>query len=239
MTASISSNLRMIISGVCERFVDDCVLELQGGAATVRLTQAPSTTASTRQAGRGNGGGGNGGGSGPARGVRRCGVGPSGESDRESDPALTGTTVWDGGVILSHVLTSSDMLSRHMSGAQWPSRCGRPHCVELGAGTGAVGLSLAACHMVASSTITDIPSMLPHIEANVKRNSDAIRTGPWLTCGPRHHHHRPAHHTSAPPPPPAVYVRPLRWGPPGEDIDSVEREAAAGQRVQREQVCTL
>ncbi|KAG1653004.1 hypothetical protein FOA52_007859 [Chlamydomonas sp. UWO 241] len=46
----------------------------------------------------------------------------------------------------------------------------------------------------------------------------------------------PAHHTSAPPPPPAVYVRPLRWGPPGEDIDSVEREAAAGQRVQREQL---
>ena len=87
---------------------------------------------------------------------------------------------WDGGVVLSQALTSTDWLTRHREGsAPWPSGSLLPHCLELGAGTGAVGLSLAACHMVASCTITDIPDMLPHLELNVRKNSRSILSGPF------------------------------------------------------------
>ena len=98
---------------------------------------------------------------------------------------------WDGGVVLSQALTATDWLQRHWGGnndrglsgcsgdgSTWPSGSALLHCLELGAGTGAVGLSLAACHLAASVTITDIPDMLPHIELNVRRNAAAVQAGP-------------------------------------------------------------
>ena len=64
---------------------------------------------------------------------------------------------------LSHFLTSTDALERHRRGAPWPSGSHLPNVLELGAGTGAVSLSLLATRRAASATITDLPDLLPHL----------------------------------------------------------------------------
>ena len=130
--------------GYNERFVDDCVLNLHGGEVVVRVAQAPSA----RQAAKAHGY----------------------KLDRESDPALTGTTVWDGAVVLSQYLTSTGALGGH----SYPSGKARPIALELGSGTGAVSLALLACGCVEHVTITDIPDVLPFIQLNAARNADAV-----------------------------------------------------------------
>jgi hypothetical protein len=40
-------------------------------------------------------------------------TGPGVKLDKDRDPALTGTTVWDGAVLLSHYLTETDTLLHH------------------------------------------------------------------------------------------------------------------------------
>eukprot|EP00879_Flechtneria_rotunda_P008788 GHRR01009204.1.p1 GENE.GHRR01009204.1~~GHRR01009204.1.p1 ORF type:complete len:287 (+),score=113.14 GHRR01009204.1:533-1393(+) len=139
--------------GYKERFVHDCLIHLNSGK-TVRLRQAPSANSNKRQ---------------------------QQQLDKQSDPALTGSTVWDGAVVLSQYLTSSGILPLgQQDGTKIVS-------LELGAGTGAVSLSLLAAGVVQKALITDIPDMLPHLQLNVHHN-DAVLD-----------------HTKA-------VVRPLRWG---------------------------
>lgn len=102
-----------------ERFVDNCVLELQGGSVKVHLSQAPSASC-TGMGGQARSGG--------AKGGKRA---VTTAAERDSDPALTGTTVWDGGVVLSQALTCTDWLQRHREGQPWPSGGARPHCLEV------------------------------------------------------------------------------------------------------------
>lgn len=56
--------------------------------------------------------------------------------------------------------------------------CNRPlpgfTCLELGAGTGAVSLSLLAAGTVDYALLTDIPDMLPHLQSNVQHNSSVL-----------------------------------------------------------------
>lgn len=87
--------------------------------------------------------------------------------DKNADPALTGCTVWDGAVVLSQHLTSSGCLSMLQSGS-------KPVSLELGAGTGAVSLSLLAAGVVQRAIVTDIPDMVPHLQANVHHNSRVV-----------------------------------------------------------------
>ena len=190
--------------GYRERFVEDCVLQLANGR-TVRLKQAPS--AKKQQTKKG-----------------------SSTLDKDSDPALTGTTVWDGSIVLAQYLTATDVLQRDFAAVKQeqqqqllesaapeaagdnssehePSQhqekqagdakadllacrslsTGRnpglhacrpaqelPVCLELGAGTGAVSLSLLAAAAVRSALITDIPDMLPHLQQNVAQNSSTL-----------------------------------------------------------------
>lgn len=162
--------------GYHERFVDDCVLELRGGRVQVRLAQAPSAKCSAKRHG-------------------------GKQLDKASDPALTGTTVWDGAVVLSHYLTETSALARPPDSPFPYSGTPLPSVLELGAGTGAVSLALAATRAAASVTTTDLPDLLPHLKVNVSRNSGVL-------------------------PPGRLQLAPLRWGPEGEP--DVQRLAPAG-----------
>eukprot|EP00798_Chlamydomonas_sp_ICE-L_P022367 gene22367-29469_t len=95
--------------------------------------------------------------------------------ERKSDPALTGNT----------------------GTTVWDGAI-------LGAGTGAVALSLLACRRAKRAAITDIPDMLPHLRLNVDRNRAVL----------------PKNGASA-------YVQALRWGPPGEDIELLSPKTAS------------
>lgn len=117
---TIATCLRGVLHAVCrERFVDNCVLELQGGSVKVQLSQAPSASC-TGMGGQARTGG--------AKAGKRA---VTTAAERDSDPALTGTTVWDGGVVLSQALTCTDWLQRHRGGQPWPSGDARPHCLEV------------------------------------------------------------------------------------------------------------
>lgn len=129
--------------GYKERFVDDCCIPLDSCGLTVRLMQAPSVRAAGKK----------------CENHRK-------EIDRRSDPALTGTTVWDGAVVLSQYLTRSGVLKNHSH--QWAH--GLPVAVELGAGTGAVSLCLLAAQQVHQVVITDLPDMLPSLQQNLRHN---------------------------------------------------------------------
>ncbi|GIL82692.1 hypothetical protein Vretimale_8262 [Volvox reticuliferus] len=163
--------------GYHQRFVEDCVLELKAGQLRVRLAQAPSAKVAAKRAAEGRHG----------KGTQH----KQKQLDKASDPALTGTTVWDGAVVLSHYLTETAILVRPSNLPYAHSGGSLPTVLELGAGTGAVSLALAASRSAASVTATDLPDLLPHLRLNVGRNSSLL-------------------------PPGRVHLQPLRWGPEGE-----------------------
>eukprot|EP00434_Breviolum_minutum_P007661 symbB.v1.2.006757.t1/scaffold405.1/size210896/13 len=72
----------------------------------------------------------------------------------KSDPMTTGGTIWDAALLLSAYLRVT--------------RCQAQRTLELGSGTGLVGL--VASRLGAKVTFTDLPGMLPLLEANVKEN---------------------------------------------------------------------
>jgi predicted nicotinamide N-methyase len=168
-----------------ERFADDCVLDCDctdaascgagGRAFTVRVAQAAVAG---------------------ARHGRRAG-------DAADDPGVTGSTVWDGALVLAAYLSQPRAI------ASLEARLGR-RCVrvlELGAGTGLAGLAVAASGVLrgegASVVLTDLGAVSDFLAANVARN--AGRGGALAARGAA-----------------AVTVAPLRWG----DADAAAAAAA-------------
>lgn len=150
------------------RFADDCALPpatLCPGSPAVVVSQAPvASAASGRKSG-----------------------------DGLFDPAATGSTVWDGALLLAAHLSQTRTL------AALEKAAGRPllNWLELGAGTGLCGLALAASGTLPPVSgrrrrlvLTDLHAVTPFLAANVARNAGAL-----------------ALPTSA-----AVSVAPLRWG---------------------------
>ncbi|KAL9068344.1 MAG: hypothetical protein Q9161_006267 [Pseudevernia consocians] len=73
----------------------------------------------------------------------------------------------------------------------------RPHILELGAGTGLVGLAASA--LFATTThLTDLPYILPNLQHNVSQNAPLTAPHSTVTAGPLdwslHHHHHHHHH---------------------------------------------
>ncbi|GFR52470.1 hypothetical protein Agub_g15039, partial [Astrephomene gubernaculifera] len=154
-----------------QRFVNDCVLQLRGGKVCVRLAQAPSAKCANKQQQQQQ--------QGRSRQQQQQQQGQQ-KLDKDSDPALTGTTVWDGAVVLSHFLTETAVLVRPADSPYAYSGGRLPAVLELGAGTGGVSLSLAACRLAASVTATDLPDLLPHLRTNVERNKHLLPPPPPL-----------------------------------------------------------
>lgn len=89
------------------------------------------------------------------------------EAAASSDGGLsTGSTVWDAGIVLArHAAT---VLSHSAAGAI---------LIDLGAGTGHVGLTISALcprGVLGTAMLTDLPAVLPLLEANVARNAHAL-----------------------------------------------------------------
>ena len=88
---------------------------------------------------------------------------------RLHEPSLTsdhlGFKTWTSSVLLSRRLTS---LQQYLPQSQL-------RVLELGAGTGLVGIA-AACAWGAKVTLTDLPDILPNLQMNTDRNGGVIET---------------------------------------------------------------
>ena len=128
------------------RFAEDCVLDLRAsGGPLVRVAQAASA--------------------GAAHGRR--------DGDAAADPGVTGSTVWDGALVLAA------HLSRRATVAALEARLGRPcaSVLELGAGTGLAGLALAASGALprgAVVVLSDLAPLRDFLSANTSLNAAAL-----------------------------------------------------------------
>jgi hypothetical protein len=86
----------------------------------------------------------------------------SSDSCRSDRVAQTGRVLWPASVLLLHALRTSLGVSSPSLAAPWVG--GR--CLELGSGTGAVGLALAAWG-AEEVILSDLPHMLPTLRANI------------------------------------------------------------------------
>eukprot|EP00892_Ulva_mutabilis_P008692 jgi/Ulvmu1/6195/UM028_0051.1 len=84
----------------------------------------------------------------------------------------TAWCVWDGAAVLARYidLCGEDVFSGRHSDCRLAQGIRRPSCcVELGSGTGLVGLSAAQCFQV-PIVLTDLPAALPALQANIDLN---------------------------------------------------------------------
>lgn len=229
--------------GYRERFVDDCILELEGGHTRVHLSQAPSAKVAAKHK------------------LQKGKKSPI-NADKDSDPALTGTTVWDGAVVLSHYLTETNVLQDHMASvvaaearaAEQAQLAATPleegSAAERSAGDlaaadpspalqieGPVSNAASAHH---SHTPTHLRCRLPNclelgagtgavslaLLACKKVRSATITDIPDLLPHIRHNVERNASLFSKE----NAIIQPLSWGPPGDDIPKLQAEVQHSQR---------
>ena len=96
------------------------------------------------------------------------------EARAGSDGSCTGATVWDAGIVLA-----AHLLQAHTDGAR------RGVCLDLGAGTGVVGLAAAASGGFAKVLLSDLPSVVPLCADNARANSAAIGSTEVVPLGLR------------------------------------------------------
>ena len=97
------------------------------------------------------------------------------ESKASADGSCTASTVWDAGVVLAmhvfaHRLPTAPVLPQS---ADAPSRAPR-RCLDLGSGTGIVGLAAAASGSFEQVVLTDLPTVVPLLLQNIKLNEAII-----------------------------------------------------------------
>ena len=96
-----------------------------------------------------------------------------------SDGSCTASTVWDAGIVLAAMVYEQFMLIR--AAEEDATDFSRRRCLDLGSGTGIVGLAAAASGGFSQVVLTDMPSVVPLLERNVERNrSELVHDG---RCG--------------------------------------------------------
>ena len=133
------------------RFVDECAVSLPkrgGGTATVRLAQSPV--------------------------LPKEGQGDQQRNCEHEVAQATGCTVWDGALLLGRAIAALPLAALAHSVRPAPSEGWRPRCIEIGAGTGALGLSVGAAGALSSLLLTDMPAVLPLTAANLRANRAAL-----------------------------------------------------------------
>ena len=91
------------------------------------------------------------------------------EAKASVDGLATGSTVWDAGIVCAaHVYASHAELAARDSA--------QLRCVDLGSGTGVVGLAAAASGAFSHVVLTDLPSVVPFTQRNVDANASATGT---------------------------------------------------------------
>ncbi|TSO25208.1 Protein-lysine methyltransferase METTL21D [Bagarius yarrelli] len=82
-----------------------------------------------------------------------------------------GCVVWDAAIVLSKYLETKQFCNSASGSSTWSSK----HVVELGAGTGVVGIMAAS--LGANVTVTDLEDLQPLLELNIRENQELLRTG--------------------------------------------------------------
>ena len=89
------------------------------------------------------------------------------EARASSDGSGTGSTVWDAGIVLAaYVLREGTR-----------ERVGAGRCLDLGSGTGIVGLAAAASGAFSHVVLSDLASVVSLTEQNARRNAVALPSG--------------------------------------------------------------
>ncbi|KAK8720251.1 hypothetical protein OTU49_013473 [Cherax quadricarinatus] len=87
----------------------------------------------------------------------------------------TGCVVWDAAIVLAKYLEKQRyLLEKQRDLDVRPVRLSDCHVVELGSGTGCVGLT-AALLGASKVTITDLPQLVPLMEKNILQNHNNLR----------------------------------------------------------------
>ena len=114
------------------------------------------------------------------------------ESKASADGSCTASTVWDAGIVLAtHVFANHHNRSPRSSGGQL-------QLLDLGSGTGIVGLAAAASGGFGRIVLTDLPTVVPLLQRNAAQNDVPAGT--------------------------VVEVLPLLW----DDVHMLERACARG-----------
>ena len=90
------------------------------------------------------------------------------ESKASADGLCTGATVWDAGIVLASYVRARAGGADLLPGAER----GTLRCLDLGSGTGIVGLAAAASDVFDHIVLTDLPSVVPLLKANAEANAD-------------------------------------------------------------------
>ena len=93
--------------------------------------------------------------------------------DEWPDRCDEATTIWDAGLVLANYLCEG-------RGGGWSGRLKGRRAVDLGSGTGVVGLAAAA--LGADVVLTDLPECLPILELNVRQNAAAVAAAGGSAC---------------------------------------------------------
>ena len=172
-----------------EKFVNDYVIHVPDtapDAPPLRIAQAPSASAAkdilverggavgTTTASRGGGGEGGGEGDGDD-----AGDDDGAEGDEAKDPIpATAYTIWDAGILLGNYVTQKEVWRRLVDnggGGGGGNESGNSDddkvvVLELGAGTGVAGLTVAACGLAKVVAMSDLPEVIPFLRHNAGRN---------------------------------------------------------------------
>ncbi|KAB5562263.1 hypothetical protein PHYPO_G00015910 [Pangasianodon hypophthalmus] len=82
-----------------------------------------------------------------------------------------GCVVWDAAIVLSKYLETEQFCNSRSGVSTWSSK----HMIELGAGTGVVGIMAAS--LGANVTVTDLEDLQPLLELNIRENRELLSTG--------------------------------------------------------------
>lgn len=106
------------------------------------------------------------------------GRGHAQEASGSSDAMCTGSTVWDAGVVLAaYLLCGASGLGCHVDEESRKATASAPRCLELGSGTGLVGLAAAASGRFGRVLLSDLATLLPLVRENLQHNAAAIPPG--------------------------------------------------------------
>lgn len=81
-----------------------------------------------------------------------------------------GCVVWDAAIVLSKYLETRQFYNVESDASTWSGK----NIIELGAGTGVVGL--VAASLGANVTVTDLEDLQPLLQLNIRKNQELIRT---------------------------------------------------------------
>jgi len=142
--------------GYHDRFVKPFVLAVSSEAGLLEVTVAQSVVASASHAA---------------------------EARSSADGLATASTVWDAGVVLGAMLMRQPPCP---AAARLASDNSGGRCLDLGSGTGIVGLAAAASGLFRHVQLTDLPSVTALLRSNVRTDRAKLYSEPAFNATPHH-----------------------------------------------------